>query len=679
MKYCLNKYSQHHNYFCCIHVNETGKDSMSVAQTDIETTLKSVVSDLVLGTNTICDLKPPLDKISRTNVQDSVIPDPTKNELVEYRKNFNTLIFKLAATIDDLFSLLIIPALMSPHTDTTWQPARAVLRHYQKKLHGIIKHCLFLLQEYYVNSSHVSLFFTNIINVVDMGASNDSISGSFIPAGGAKTAKAASLGNIQPQNEKTTFRNHLLHEMLKLRVLCYFLDATKYTTTHRDNIPKGLRTKAIFDFPNIKEYEVCKPRFTTKKEFYDETNSIWIKLGRLLFDNSSTPDSSAKGNGTSSLRTPQSTVLVEKPISLYTQSDLEDAFRLLMYRWKTVEYHRELGAYVELLMDRAAFLIVFSGSAEGHGQQHHNHAPINHYIDCKDFITKTPNGVAVTFDYLYRLEIRFESILFKLNRLNLRRSIINTQESALGDTDSGQYEFLATFFKQYVFKWANGPMAALNSDGNRNRYMILLVPPGDEVWLSYLYPLDSVSTVDTIFKKLHPDVSETLINESTTPVATTILRNSVSVAKVRDEIVMQAIESIFSFVGDNSRNLKPIINGNFSFKHKFLFDELSEDSLLSKEFKLSKKPFLAVLFSRYMVHRAALPPGLNAIHPVVPAVDVLPETIKRRTVLHAYQGDATVYHALARLMIILRTEFPKSKITHHVWACIKKEVTSLNT
>jgi hypothetical protein len=247
-------------------------------------------------------------------------------------------------------------------------------------------------------------------------------------------------------------------------------------------------------------------------------------------------------------------------------------------------------------------------------------------------------------------------------------------------SDMQKYEVLAEFFRRYVFRWANSPMAELNSDVNRNRYMTLLVPPGDEIWLNYLYPLDSVSTTDSILKKLHGDVSETLTNEANTPVANVIFKNSISVAKFRDELALQAIESIFSFVGNNTNNLKPVINGNFSFRHRFLFDEPGEDALLSREFKLSKKPILAVLFSRVMVHRASLPKNSQAAPPMwacSPLVKSWPNNVNRRTILYAYQEDATVYHALSRLMLILNNEFHASKVTQHVWSSVEREILAL--
>jgi hypothetical protein len=209
--------------------------------------------------------------------------------------------------------------------------------------------------------------------------------------------------------------------------------------------------------------------------------------------------------------------------------------------------------------------------------------------------------------------------------------------------------------------------------------------------------------VDSIFKKLHNEVSETLINEACTQVSSIFLKNSVSVTKLRDELVLQSVETIFAFVGNNaSKNLKPIINGNFSFKHRFVITEDIEDATMSNDYCFSKKPFLALLFSRYMVHKThhsiidnnnnnnnnstadkssnsssncSTTEVIQSLNPTKLTIPILlPHNIKKRNVLFAYQEDPTIYHVLSRLVILLASKFSESKLTFHIWTCLLREM-----
>lgn len=678
---------------------------------ELKNQLDEALGRFISSTNALYDLKPPLDRVSKTNVVSSSISDPTKDELINYREQYTECIYELASSIDQLYSILVIPVILNKSNYSVSQ----LISTSSTRVHEIVQHCHELLNEYYVNSSLVSIYFTNLFAIPTVTETTNWVSSVPIKANTvySKTQENPSSSSnsssnqtinvtsqLKPQSQqtsgiKTSFRNHLLLELLKLRILNNLFDSTKFPSYNK-SIDK-YQTKTIAHFPGIASFELFKSRPTTKRELHDESSSLWVKYAHILHNTNSSQSEqgSRKNNKNTNEVIKETMLLVEKPIMMYTQNDLEDAFRLVMYRWKMVDYNKDLALYVDLLMDRAAYLIIFNGTSEGlHASRynvsgtHTTHS--NRYLDSKQFYELISDGLCITnFDYAYRMELRFYALLFKLNRLFLKRSII--VKSPIPEKSAGSYEAIAQFFKKYAFNWSNSPMAELNKDVNRNRYMSLLIPPGDQEWLSYLFPLDSASTIDSIFKKLHKEVSETLINEACTQVSSIFLKNSVSVTKLRDELVLQSVETIFAFVGNNaSKSLKPIINGNFSFKHRFVITEDIEDATMSNEYCFSKKPFMALLFSRYMVHKtyhtvlnnnsndggdtSEIIQKLKTI--LLSNTIPMPNNIKKRNVLFAYQEDPTIYHALSRMVILLASDFPDSKLTFHIWSCLLKEMNS---
>lgn len=373
-----------------------------------------------------------------------------------------------------------------------------------------------------------------------------------------------------------------------------------------------------------------------------------------------------QSNNSSIKRTP---MLVEKPklILLYTQTDLEEAFRFLLYRWKSVNYHLDIDNYVKLLLIRASMIMTFKNYgvefANGFSNKGHDNDDVdleNLYLNFKD----------ITFyDYQYKMEVRFYYILEKLSRFHSFRKLTHVQlenenlkfnlyyeSEALTATKT--HALITQFLIDLTTKWASSQMGRFQAGRVRKRYMELLVPVGDKEWLEFISPTEPL-TVTNILEKLHDNIYEMISKEANTPLSTILSEKSASIVKLHDEIVLTSVEMLFS-------DTKDISNG-FSFIHNFYYNEINEDRLINTN-KILKEPFLAVLFSKILVHYQVPCSHLKNIKESnLILLDSSNQSNCKQLVLTCVTNDSSIYHVIATLLILLKRDFPQSKKTTHMW------------
>ncbi len=598
----------------------------------------------------ICNLVVPYEKISKSNKIDSVVADPTYDNLSSFINIFKDNIIKLSLEIRGNLNYYLENIINQKPIS---QNDKKIMFNQAQILVTNLREALIILEEFSANTGFLTDTWTEI--------------------------------RTHENGTKFTLRGQLFFELYKIRILILFLSAS--------NIKHLLHLKypgspTVSNFPLTTKFNISLIKYGNHF-FHDESKSMWMRVAYFFKDVFQAEDVSTHEVFKPTTTTKKkSNTLHEKKILLYSISDLEEAFKMILFRWKLIDFCDDIPGYVNLLLDRMALIIFFQSNCEHVGtnvdeQMHINKEMLeetnrqkknstiinkkepflNIYLDETQY-TKTKSEVKtlsdskLTFDYLYRSELRYHVLTYKLNKLSLRRKL---NKEIISDTNN--YLELASFFETYIKKWATSAHAEYYEDKMNKRHLDLLIPPGDDRWVNFFYPYDHTSTPDGIIKKLYKDLYQTKTKEAITKISDIIKKRSVSNIKFHDELVMIGIEPTFSdtIVGSNKK---------FSFQERFFKNENDEENLFSSEYVYSQKPFLAIFFSRIMVHTFYK-------KPIISISTDIPLTVQKRVILEVYNEDATIYHAIARLLIILQKKHQHSTITKFLWEKVAIEQKNL--
>ncbi len=537
--------------------------------------------------------------------------------------------------------------------------------------------------------------------------------------------------------DRASLRFHLFVEICKLK--SYYFVLCNRLIPRSVNIPRSpwepfvspaspastrggddASSYAISDFPVIKTWKLALDRKCVSKEkaeyYCNDSCSLWSKKS---------PNDPASSSSSSSSRNDKKKD-EEKKISLFSQSDLEECFRIVMCRWKMVDYHEELERYISLLVYRMCCIISFNGTAErcfssedkDETKSQKYITSESYYLDVPEFTCWMPFSSGrgdkkllrkiCNFDYIHRQESRFFDIMEKFHRMNFRRIMIEIKElpPKMPSVESDRYvlsiDDVASFFKEWIERWCkNDEFASFSSSDLRNRYLKLLLPSCDVQWLKYAYPTEP-PTVTNTFRNMHETTYEMMVLEAGRSAASIIGENSVSTRKLYDEVVFQTLETLFLDC-DEGNGIAPPGDVRLSHLRELLFKEEIEDMCI-KHSHIVRKPFLAYVFSRLYVHiyryadvvsdkyvshsektnaeeegkyddkkkinfvvRRVLPPDVNPNEIVNPLV-------RKNMVLYACVQDENIYKVLGRLFIMLRDYFPNSKKTKALWNRLNREM-----
>lgn len=304
----------------------------------------------------------------------------------------------------------------------------------------------------------------------------------------------------------------------------------------------------------------------------------------------------------------KSSATFTKKISEFTQMELDESLKFLLYRWQLLDYHPELEIYVEALnfrmfqlftylqdentMDSNSFRIEiflpdvpFVCSLETTGTDEAYHNLTRHGTNSRK--TYKPNA-----SWLFRCQTRFYYLSSKLSTF--------TERIKKGTPDKPEPLLMAgidhvgrSWLKDWVIKRISNSHSTLNEQFSEE-YLKCLLPPGDTEWASYAFYDNNTSGANGLLAKFHKNVYSILTKEASTDPETVIKRNDAKNVAIHDYLVLQTLHNY----------LKTATNGEIDFLSKFT---LKHSDFFRKLSFLKKKgdkfePVLVQFFSRYLVY-----------------------------------------------------------------------------
>jgi hypothetical protein len=495
------------------------------------------------------------------------------------------------------------------------------------------------------------------------------------------------ISPLSGDSKTFSLRQCLFIQIAKIDILVWLF--SKKATKKKQFCKK---TESYEDFQGISEYGIVpKINYDCQTEFIDEKDSLWMKIAsKPIFEQvhtnnhlptitTTTPyiqpptDSSnltsrlnnlfmlhqAKNKNVDFVRFKSndskdtindtanklqksefgkmnSTLEKPKPILLYSQFDLEESFRLLLYRWKTINYHMEIVDYTKLLLLRSFFIIIFGGRSE----------KLGHDLSKSVFDANYTPG-----DYIYRMTIRFFYITEKIFKFECFRTLSRFSNLTFIPNFEQEHEIITKKLQSICLIWVKSESSKFYSDTIRKRHLELQVPPGDDDWLKYISPFEAIM-VNNILEKLHSTAYGIISETANKSLEEIIVTKPIPISKLHDELVLIIVNLFFA---DYEQ---------FSFKDEFVYDEMKEGKLINRQCKLDK-PFLAVLFSKFLVHFQDSSNSPNDMQYVNVRKSVLLEIDPDNNmlcynglVLKAIVNDNTIYQAVATLLLLLNSKYP---------------------
>lgn len=672
-------------------------------------------TDRIYGeTKKLClGVLPPWDNVSKSGNMESAIDEPTKEYYKEFDVFYDERIREITKCNAGIISctLGIVSAIVIRTNDSPSPPPAPEDRgDVFSNIKDTMRACVNIMEDYFVQMTKLSIYWTrnNQVTICEVPVVSEGRDKEEVQKNRSVDIDAFS---------KASRRFHLFVELCKLKAYFFvFYNSLVRVAGKNGNPWDSLQACGvkISDFPTMVSWKLAFPRRSASREknvpFAEEEHAMWYPVS----------DGIAEKKKTATVGD------TERKISLFSQFDLEECFRILLYRWKMVDYHDELEKYVSLLVTRACCLIAFNGESERFRTPRSKNAVAvstaakpdvssrNPYLDVETFFftitdrTISPNPVRLcNFDYVHRQECRFFEIMEKLHRMNFRRILIRSPTSSSTTIpplvpNKEDVKSVSAFFESWIKRWSTGSTVASSTSELRNRYLQLLMPTCDVWWLKYLYP-SQPSNVTNVFRKLHETTYQAMTVEAGRSPAEVVMEKSVATRKLRDELIFQTLETLFLNCDDGPGGTSGTASDvQRSSLREFLLKEDIEDSVISATNTIHK-PFLAYLFSRLYVHfyrhsrtmaggggsssSATSNEGRDGtlrkeVVRILPYIfnpnHILNPNARKALVLYACVDDETIYDVLGRLFIYLRDFFPRSKKTLGLWKRLKEHMYAFN-
>lgn len=593
-------------------------------------------------------LQVPWDKVS--NIVDPIynLEPPTKNVELTFYIQFKEVYTKLSSEIDSLLIYLTIDydCIDLKIIDNNLKSDIANIRKDDEGLKSINAHLDNNSEYHYIENLQHSLFLLELVLI-----QNSKIS--------------LTWKSVTHKNTTFSLRNCIFIQICRLRSIIYIFS--------KNECDERIRMKRTFnssDFDELKSMGIIPTLKTINQTFTNENDSLWMKVLSLNNNNNNNNSSSISSirsgkdntklitNGTakysfkftnnSNNSSNSSNIskiqksgfdivdeLKEQPklILLYSLFDLEESFRFLLYRWKSINYHIKLEKYVNLLLTRVSMIITFNFRVENL----YNKNIRSEFINLNETISE--------HDYCYKMCIKIYHIIEKLHRFNTFRTLVNIKH--LDNDYSSIHRLMVINLKSWCNEWVNNQNSKFYMDMVRKRHLELQLPPGDDEWLSYAFPFEPL-THNTIFEKLHCSIFPIISENANMPINDILTLKHSFLSKLHDEIVITAVDLLF--LGFE----------NYSFSKQYYYNENSETRLITKHYKINH-PFLAVLFSKILVHVQDLT--------LIDNSSTKYETIKtsnlkiydsddrlkyKDLILYCVTNDNTIYESIATLILLLK-------------------------
>lgn len=289
-----------------------------------------------------------------------------------------------------------------------------------------------------------------------------------------------------------------------------------------------------------------------------------------------------------------------KPVLSFTQMELEESLRVLLFRWQLVDFHEELRLYVEALsfrmfqlisclhdertLDAVEFRLEIKTFNEYYVRSLEKTGTMEGYYDLSKHKNESPvprRCFKYNASWFYKCQVRFFFLFNKL-RFFTERTVLGNPN----DIPPLESNFSMAWMKNWITWRIQLSHAALREEV-AEEYISKLVPPGDTEWLAYAFYNAGSKNASRILEVHHKKYHSMLTKEASTKPDAIVTQKLPSCIGMHDWIVLIMIH-------------KYLINEHIQFLDKYVVRH--QDAMAKLDTLLRKPgPLLVQFFSRFLV------------------------------------------------------------------------------